>query len=295
MQYLASAGAARAEVEVVSSEGLAERKNRLAFAFYATDDNYALAVLVFLHRLRDLGMRSDADVVALHLPVSPVLTAMMREMGIITKLVEPLEQVGDPYYRHSLVKLRIFELTQYDRVLFIDSDSIPLKSLDDLLGLQLPEPIAAPSAYWLEQPWWTSAMLLARPSSSNWGRVVRHMGSRQTAHDQYFDMEVVNNEFAGEIGTLPSSSFCLNSEWEVASRPGYFSDPSEAYSSVSLVHFTALGKPWMYSTDDVRRLRPHAHSAFYDMWDQWHTSRKAVVSKLSERTTGLPHDHAAPS
>lgn len=39
-----------AEVEVVSSEGLAERKNRLAFAFYATDDNYALAVLVFLHR-----------------------------------------------------------------------------------------------------------------------------------------------------------------------------------------------------------------------------------------------------
>jgi Glycosyl transferase family 8 len=257
-------------------------RDRVAFAFYATDDSYAFSALVFLELLRDLGIRPDAEVVVLHLPLSAAITGLMREAGMRIIAVEPLEPRRDPYYRHSLVKLRIFELTAYVRVLFVDSDSIPLKNLDDLISYPLSGPVSAPRAYWLEHRRWTTGMLLAQPSPSNWARITRHVAT--TAPDDHFDMDVINDEFADEIGTLPNTSFCLNSEWEVAGRPGHFADPDEAYTRVSVVHFTALGKPWMYSTDEVRKLRPHAHPAFYEMWDKWHATRRAILAGRTRRS-----------
>ncbi len=64
---------------------LPKRRNRLAFAFYATNDEYAVAVLVFVHLLQQLGIRKDADVVVLHLPLAPDLLGMMKRMGIRSK------------------------------------------------------------------------------------------------------------------------------------------------------------------------------------------------------------------
>jgi hypothetical protein len=253
---------------------LPKSSNRLAFAFYATDENYAVAVVVFVYLLRDLGIREDADVIVLHLPLAPPILQKMARMGITTRVVEPFPVARNEYFRHCLVKLRILELADYERVLFIDADAIPLNNLDDLLSLPISEPIAAPRAYWLRQPFWTSALLVAKPSTAAWTRVRRHLET--AASTSCYDMDLINREFAHEIQSLPLTSFCLNSEWEDADRPGFFADPVEAYSSVSVVHFTALGKPWAYSTDEVRSLRPNAHPLFYDMWDKWRATREAI-------------------
>jgi len=279
-----SSASERLEREAIESLELPESANRLAVVFYATDDTYAISSLVFVHLLRELGIRSDADVVILHLPLSPPISELMTKSGAITELVEPLHPLADPYFRDCLVKLRIFQLIQYERVLFVDADAIPLKSLDDLLSLPLDRPLAAPRAYWLTQPRWTSAMLLARPSLSTWACVLRHIRRTclETNLDGYFDMEILNNEFVDEIGTLPSTALRLNSEWELKSRPNYFPDPIQAYSDTSVVHFSALGKPWMYSPDDVRRLRPNAYAAFYDSWERWHAAHTAVLDGWSQ-------------
>jgi alpha-N-acetylglucosamine transferase len=254
---------------------MAKSGNRLAFVFYATNGDYAIAVMVFVHLLRDLGIRQDADVIVLHLPLAPLILEKMRRMGLLTRLVEPLDNVRHQHYRHSLVKLRVLELAEYDRVLFTDADAIPLNSLDDLLSLPLTDPIAAPRAYWLQQPYWTSALLVVQPSIARWNRIKRHF---ETASQRNaYDMDLINREFSGEIQSLPPATFCLNSEWEEANRPGFFADPVEAHARVSVVHFTALGKPWTYSTGDVRRLRPNAHPLFYDLWDKWRAAREALL------------------
>jgi hypothetical protein len=134
--------------------------------------------------------------------------------------------------------------------------------------------VAAPRAYWLPQPYWTSALLVAQPSIACWNRVKPHFAA--ASQKDYFDMDIISCEFANEIQSLPPTVFCLNSEWEDANRPGFFGDPVEAYSSVSVVHFTALGKPWTYSTAEAKRLRPNAHPLFYDLWDKWRTTRELI-------------------
>src|SRR5262249_39100555 len=125
------------------------------------------------------------------------------------------------------------------------------------------------------QPFWTSAMLVVRPSAAEWLRVSRHF--RSASSKAFYDMDIINYEFGREIHTLPAGMFCLNSEWENAHRPGFFGDFAATYSKVSVVHFSALGKPWSYSLQDVRRLRPGAHPIFYELWDTWRKTRDEIL------------------
>ncbi|MGH2956738.1 MAG: glycosyltransferase [Solirubrobacterales bacterium] len=243
------------------------KAGRYAYVFYATNDTYAFALLAFARLLRQVGIRDDIDLLALHLPLSPPLEKAIREAGIESRPVSPPRQVRNKRFRDCLTKLRLFELLDYDRVVFADVDAIPLRRLDYLFELPIAGPVAAPLAYWVPQPFWTSALLVVEPSAACRRRVMHHVEAARRSWD--CDMDILNAAFAAEIHTLPRDAFCLNSEWEEEDRPGYFPDPVDAYARVSLVHFTALGKPWSYSPEEVHSLRPKAHPIFYELWERW--------------------------
>jgi hypothetical protein len=247
-------------------------KNRYAYVFYATCDRYAVGVLVFVHLLKRVGLRNDIDLVLLHLPVSCYLLVRLREMGVSTRRVATeLLHIRGGYYRDCLIKLKALGLTEYERVVFVDADAMPLRSLDFLFSLPFDEPIAAPSAYWVRQPYWTTCLFVAKPSVELWKRVACHFGA--APEKDFYDMDIVNEEFRNEIRTLPADVVCLNSEWEDAERAGALGEFDVTFANMAVVHFSALGKPWSYSPKQVRRLRASAHSAFHRLWDTWWNAR----------------------
>jgi hypothetical protein len=109
------------------------------------------------------------------------------------------------YFRDCFVKLSSFQLTGYHRVVVVDADAVPLKSLDFLLTLPFDGPLAAPRAYWLPQPCWTSALLVVRPSRTLWTRLKRSLkiAPKPNSSEIFADMELVNREFGSGIHTLP--------------------------------------------------------------------------------------------
>jgi alpha-N-acetylglucosamine transferase len=252
-------------------------RKSFAYVFYATNDIYAIAVIVFVRLLCRLGIRDDADLVVLHLQLSPVIVARLREMGMITVMVSRLGRGHLEYFSDCFVKLRSFQLTGYERVVVVDADAVPLKSLDFLFTLPFDGPLAAPRAYWLPQPCWASALLVVRPSRTLWTRLKRSLKTapKPNSSEIFADMELVNREFGSEIHTLPRE---VNSEWEDVDRPTYFGDMIESYSKLSVIHFTALGKPWFYPTDEAQRLRPNAHPIFFELWESWREARDEIFS-----------------
>jgi hypothetical protein len=255
--------------------------NRHAYVLYATDDRYAVAVLVFLRLLRALGTRSDADVLVLHLPLSPDVVRMISREGAIPLEVLPFGSGRGPaHFKDCMVKLRIFELTQYERVVYVDADALPVRSLDHLFELPLSAPVAAPAAYWLVQPFWTTALLVVHPSERQWDRVSRQVAATPTSACPWPDMCFVNREFAGEIQAIRGPELVLDSEWADATLPCFFGDRRKTYSEASVVHFTALGKPWSRTVDEVRALRPRAHELFYEMWATWRQARAEILVEL---------------
>jgi len=252
-------------------------RNDRAYAFYATGDAHAVAVLVFTRLLRRLGIQPGIDLLALHHSVSVPLVEAMGRAGITPRPVEPIRGARG-YFRDSLTKLRVFELTEYERVVFLDADAVPLQPLDRLFELDDSAAVAAPSAYWLPQPRWTTALFALRPSAELRARIAERV--RTARRERRVDMDVVNAELRGEIHTLEPNSFWLNAEWEDLRRPAPFDDRDRAFAQASVIHFTALGKPWSHSSTQVRRRRPHAHPAFYELFELWHRARLDVRAIL---------------
>ena len=145
----------------------------MAYAFYATDNTHAIAAMVCATLLRKAG--ASADFVLVHLPLSRFVMRRLRQMSIRTQLVASLDRSPSWYYRDCLVKLQVLHLTDYARVIYLDADSVPLKSLDDLFAMPLGGPLAAPVAYWLPQPYWSSHLLVVTPSEALWKRVRRRL------------------------------------------------------------------------------------------------------------------------
>ena len=252
-------------------------KNRFAYVFYATDNKYAVAVCVAVKLLKQISIRDDVDFVVLHLPVTKYILNTMHKMDIITKKVDALPYLNNGYFKDSLIKLRIFQLIQYDRIVFLDSDTIPLKSLDHLFSLPFNEMIASPRAYWLRQPFVTSLLLVVKPSLMMWNRVRRHF---ETAFEKkYYDMDIINLEFKEEIHYLSDEYGCLNSEWEDKDFTYHFGNPENSHEKIRVVHFTALGKPWLYHPDKVCYLRPNAHPKFRILWEKWWSTRDQIIKE----------------
>ena len=258
---------------------LTRQRSTLAYAFYATNDAYALAVLVAARLLRKAGVRSDTDFVVLHLNVSVELREAMEKAGMITIECEPLRFVYDSFYTDCLTKLRILQLVQYDRVIYLDADTILLKSLDHLFELPDDCVIAAPRAYWLEQPWVTSFLIVVNPTPDLWPRVIPYF--EQAREKRHYDMEIINIEFRSELKFLSDEYGCINKEWESRDADFHFGDPEQSVDRIPIVHFSSVVKPWQSTTDNIREQYPSAHRVFFNLWSHWRGELKEISTQLS--------------
>jgi alpha-N-acetylglucosamine transferase len=247
---------------------------RFAYTFYATNDRYYCSALVNAKRLRDVGSDNRIDILIFHSSVySPSLHLKNKAniLNIKDRIVNDMPLTADGYYRDCLVKLRVFDLNEYNRVILMDSDSIVIKPLDHLF--LLPDVIlAAPRAGWLPQPFLTSMLLVVKPDLKTTDRIISKWMPNGVPTSGYYDMDILNAEFAHEVMFLPDTYGSLNGIW---SQEPYVNDTRTKLlqDDTFLVHFSDLGKPWSYTPEQIRHHRPTSHPGYYTLFELWrHTS-----------------------
>ncbi|CAF3853074.1 unnamed protein product, partial [Rotaria sp. Silwood1] len=73
----------------------------------------------------------------------------------------------------------------------------------DHLFLLPPVDLAAPRAYWLQQPFFTSLLLVITPSPQLWEyRIAKYLDPNKPAGE--YDMDALNKEFIGDCLLLPN-------------------------------------------------------------------------------------------
>ncbi|KAI5227212.1 nucleotide-diphospho-sugar transferase [Aureobasidium subglaciale] len=167
------------------------------------------------------------------------------------------ESHTDGTWAESFTKLLAFKQTQYDRVLSLDSDATILKPLDDLFFLP-DHPVAAPHAYWLPEPdTLSSAILLIKPSTHEFQRVIKAMYEHSTS-SEFYDMEVINDVYAGTALILPKEHWVVSGEFRLKSHHKYLDegetwDPERVLNETKLVHFSdwPRPKPWFPVSEEV--------------------------------------------
>ncbi|KAI8914579.1 nucleotide-diphospho-sugar transferase [Gorgonomyces haynaldii] len=250
-------------------------KQRVAYAFFATEERYLCAATVNAAQLLELNTRSDADIVLVHTPsVDPTKFLKLNRTRAVS--VEPWTTSHfNSYYADVFMKFAVFDLIEYDKIIYFDADSLVTKNLDHLFLLPQAE-LAAPRMYWGgDASQFTSALLVLSPSKEQFELLKSqsiHFSSKTTDNgDTYYDMDVLNVLYRQRLLMLPPQYLCLNSHWEVKSvHPFPVKSLKELEDHCLLIHFTALGKPWTWTAQRAREAKPDADPYFYELFGKWH-------------------------
>lgn len=246
-----------------------EYPQKYAYVFYATDDQYALSSLVAVLQLKRLKAPENIAFVLLHLNVSEKILALFKRFNVIAIRCKPLPYLSCNYYRHCLIKLNVLSLTQYERVLFLDADAMPMQTMEELFTFEFDERIAAPRCWWQNRGA-TSALLLVKPCLELMSRVIKYFPTAD--QDRFFDMDIINEEFLyrnAHLHLLDPRYGCLNSVWEQRQASCFFGDQDQCISRMKFIHYTGLGKPWNYTAQRSMQERPYAHPYFHELFDLW--------------------------
>ncbi|QSZ30667.1 hypothetical protein DSL72_000225 [Monilinia vaccinii-corymbosi] len=183
--------------------------------------------------------------------------------------LQPVDVLNRDHAAHaiwadSFLKLIAFNLTQYDRVLHLDSDALYIQNMDEVFLLPS-APVAMPYTYFGPPTNWaySSHLLLLHPSTNLFQQV--ESAVLHASPDEQ-DMDILHTIFAPRILAMPSRPYhLLSAEFRRRSHGEYLGnshevwDPEKMLHGAKYMHFSdwPIPKPWIQAAkDELNRYMP---------------------------------------
>ncbi|MDP3896247.1 MAG: glycosyltransferase [Mesorhizobium sp.] len=250
-----------------------------AYASLVTNPDYAMGALALVRSLRLTGTK--ADLVVLHTgAVDTATLAPLAALGarlVPADLLPTSDAFNDRHARQNIhaqnpftkgrkpgfhtpldnfAKLRLWQLTNYERVVFLDADTLVLRNIDVLFSY--PEFSAAPNVYETLADFHrlNSGVFVAKPSAATFDAMLANLdapGAWWPRTDQSFLAA-----FFPRWNGLPVFFNMLQYVW--------FNLPELwDWKSISVIHYQ-YEKPWETDHPKADRLRP-----LIDLWHTYHS------------------------
>lgn len=198
-------------------------------------------------------------------PIARLLQSAVQNYYVKLQPVDVLHHNGtvQATWADSYTKLLAFNLTQSDRVLALDSDSMYLQNLDELFLLPK-APLAMPYVFWGMPTGWSfsSQMLLLEPSIESFSRIERAI---KEANSDEYDMDILHNLFPHPLPIPQRPYNLLSGEYRRTSHSAYLSshpspskrhnawNPETMLQEAKFLHFSdwPVPKPWMRAKKEL--------------------------------------------
>ncbi|MEW7008579.1 glycosyltransferase [Lentilitoribacter sp. EG35] len=228
-----------------------------AYVTLVTNDNYAMAAHALVRSIVLSG--SKADIIVLHtIAVSISSLEPLAELGAKLRAVSHLPTSDEFNHRHgkqkihanspflkgekpefhtpldNFIKLRLWELVEYERIIFLDADTIVIRNIDKLFSY--PEFSAAPNVYETVADFHrlNSGVFVATPSLTTFENMIKELDT-PNAYWRRTDQSFLEHFFPDWHG-LPVFYNMLQYVW--------FNLPELwEWKSVHVIHYQ-YEKPW---------------------------------------------------
>eukprot|EP00160_Parvularia_atlantis_P010105 Unigene1989_Nuclearia_a/m.6191 Unigene1989_Nuclearia_a/g.6191 ORF Unigene1989_Nuclearia_a/g.6191 Unigene1989_Nuclearia_a/m.6191 type:complete len:369 (-) Unigene1989_Nuclearia_a:113-1219(-) len=255
-----------------------------AYVTLATNDAYALGALVLARSLEGAG--STQRRVAL--VTDEVTTGMLKRLGRVFNEVVSVQQLdsGDarrlallkrPELGVTFTKLHLWKLTQYAKVVFLDSDVLVLKNIDDLF--EQPELSAAPDAGWPDC--FNSGVFVACPSLATFEALEQMATSATQGSFDGGDQGLLNdffpkwNRISFTYNVTPSAFY------------SYMPAMQRFQKDIKAIHYVGARKPWV-SRQSAGDLSQDLLNMWWAVHDQ-HYLHEPTAGLYSTTTTAPAH------
>ena len=259
-----------------------------AWVTLATNDSYGLGALVLAHSLRRVGSTYPAVVL-----ITPSVTEPMRDRlrAVFTEVVTVdvldsrdaahLALLQRPELGITFTKIHCWNLTQYEKCVFLDADILVVQNCDELFERE--ELSAAPDVGWPDC--FNSGVFVYTPSADTFNRLVQFAQDRGSFDGG--DQGLLNSFFSdwahGDINKhLP---FLYN----VTSAAFYSYMPALKHygQNLKIIHFIGAAKPWLQHFNWESRAvdAPEHLRQFLQLW--WDLFVADVHAQLDVSMSGV--------
>nr|XP_023027802.1 flocculation protein FLO11-like isoform X1 [Leptinotarsa decemlineata] len=283
-----------------------------AWVTLATNDSYSLGALVLARSLEQVGTRQQLAVL-----VTPGVTKAMRskltevfnvvqEVNLLdSRDEENLRLLKRPELGVTFTKLHCWRLTQFDKCVFLDADTLVLENCDELFDRE--ELSAAPDVGWPDC--FNSGVFVFRPSNETYKKIIRFAmekgsfdGGDQGLLNLYFS-DWSHKDISKHLPFIynMSSTACYS----------YLPAFKQFGKTAKIIHFIGFTKPWLqYFDSETKKVHPsedlkHLQEILQHWWDLFcaiHSSLSPEMtshtdtvhgsqSRTYQATHQLPHHH----
>lgn len=247
-----------------------------AYVTLVTNDDFAMGAMGLLRSIKACGSGYPLLIMATY--TSPAVEALERAGGQVIQVSPP--EVSDAFAeRHgraavhaknpftkgnkpafhnpldNFCKLRIWEMEEYERLVFLDADTLMIRPCDRLFAY--PEFSAAPNLYETlgDMHRLNSGVFVAEPKAETYATMLRVLDAPE-AYWRRTDQTFLETFFPDWHG-LPYIFNCL--------QYVYFNMPDLwSWQSIHLIHYQ-YEKPWQKDHPKVEQLKP-----LIDLWQKVH-------------------------
>ncbi|CAI5529490.1 unnamed protein product [Closterium sp. Naga37s-1] len=200
-------GSVRLMLELRTPQGTSREAPRVAYASVLhTTEDYVCGAIVLARSLKKSGTKADL-VLLVSREISRKSRKGLKKAGWRLKEIERIRNpraVPKTYNEWNYSKLRLWQLEEYDKVIFVDSDVLVLKNLDFLFNY--PELSARGNARHL----FNSGVMVLEPSNCTFNLFMAHVTTLTSCNGG--DQGFLNNVFAW-WHRLPESVSMLKYSW----------------------------------------------------------------------------------
>lgn len=262
-----------------------------AWVTLATNDSYSLGALVLAHSLKQAGTTHRLAVL-----VTPGVTNSMRQkLAGVFDLVQEVNVLDSkdeanlrllkrPELGITFTKLHCWRLTQFEKCVFLDADTLVLKNADEIFERE--EFSAAPDVGWPDC--FNSGVFVYKPSNETYDKLIDFALSKGSfdGGDQGL-LNLYFNDWAHK-----DISRHLPFIYNMCSTACYSYLPAfkQFGTDVKIVHFIGATKPWLqYFNTESKQVQPggdmsHLKEVLQKWWDIF---CNLVHSNLTSEMGGL--------
>ncbi|XP_011641406.1 titin isoform X2 [Pogonomyrmex barbatus] len=262
-----------------------------AWVTLATNDAYSLGALVLAHSLRRVGTKHELACL-----ITPGVTAIMREkLAEIFSFVQEvnvldskdeanLALLARPELGITFTKLHCWRLTQYEKCVFVDADTLVVRNCDELFERE--ELSAAPDVGWPDC--FNSGVFVFRPSQQTFASIIAFAAAKGSFDGG--DQGLLNMYFS-DWATKDISKH-LPFIYNMCSTATYSYLPAfkQFGDDVRIIHFIGITKPWLQYFDTLTgTVQPPPGSAhlqsLLQLW--WNIFCERVHPQLTPSMAGI--------
>ncbi|XP_055602109.1 proline-rich protein 36-like isoform X7 [Uranotaenia lowii] len=265
--------------------------SKFAWVTLATNDSYSLGALVVANSLK--RVHTAHQLAVLITPgVSESMKTRLRSVFNVVQEVNLLDSKDEanlallkrPELGITFTKLHCWRLTQFEKCVFLDADTLVLRNCDELFERE--ELSAAPDVGWPDC--FNSGVYVYRPSLDTFSSLIQFAVSHGSFDGG--DQGLLNSYFSDWAHTDISKHLPFIYNTSTVASYSYLPAFKQFGQNTKILHFIGTAKPWLqnFNSETRKVYVPHGYqhlTNFLQFW--WDVFCEDVHSRLSSDMSGL--------